>query len=106
MEPMKEAFKKALDKTEIMPLGISLINNIEAKMISKPEEIKESLVLQLTQKVRWEESMRKLVSLGVDTFIEVGAGKVLAGLMRKIDRKLSIVSVFDSDSLEKACSIF
>jgi len=51
MEPMKEAFKKALDKTEIMPLGISLINNIEAKMISKPEEIKESLVLQLTQKV-------------------------------------------------------
>ncbi len=103
MKPMTAEFKTVLDQLDVRPLSIPLVNNIEADIISQPEDIKRSLLSQLTSWVLWEESIRKLVSLGVDTFVEVGTGKVLSGLVRKVDRKLTVLNASDAPSLSNVC---
>lgn len=69
--------------------------------MTKAEEIKENLVAQVYSPVLWEDSVRTLLQLGVDTFVEVGAGNVLSGLVRKIDRKVKVYQVSDRESAKK-----
>lgn len=98
MKPAADKFSSILDELTMDNAEIPVIANVTASPISKKEEIKELLIEQLYSSVLWEDSVQKLIDLGVDTFIEIGPGKVLAGLIKKIDRKVKIYSVYDEET--------
>lgn len=100
MEPAAAKLAETLSSIEVKQAITPVISNVTAQPVTQPEEIKEKLIEQLISPVRWEESIRTLLDLGVDTFIEIGPGKVLSGLIKKIDRSVSIYSVNDKASLE------
>jgi len=93
---MKEAahlFKVELDKVEFLAPEIDMVSNVTADYEKTSEEIKENLVKQLHSPVRWEESIRKIAQKGVDVFLEIGPGKVLKGLLRRIDASLKVYNI-------------
>jgi [acyl-carrier-protein] S-malonyltransferase len=102
MEPAAEKFKAVLDHIPIRDAKIPVIANIDAEPETNAEDIKVKLIRQLYSPVLWEDSVVKMISLGVDTFVEVGPGKVLSGLIRKIDRNVKTFAVQDMESLEAA----
>ena len=73
-----------------------MVSNVDARPHADPEEIRALLVQQVLNPVRWEDSVRYLLEGGVETFYEVGPGKVLKGLMKRIDRKKEVISVNDT----------
>ena len=75
------------------PPKIPVISNVDAAAHTDPEEIRQLLIRQVVSPVRWEDSVRRLVADGCDSFYEVGPGRVLRGLMRRIDRKISCQTV-------------
>jgi [acyl-carrier-protein] S-malonyltransferase len=84
MAPAADVMRDALDKVEIEPPAVPLVANVVAGPISDPAEIRARLVEQVTGVVRWRESMQWLAASGVTTFIEIGSGKVLSGLAKRI----------------------
>lgn len=82
----REAFAEVVALTPIHPPAIPVIGNVSGRPLTTPAEIREELVAQLTEAVRWTASMRYLVARGVERFIEIGAGTVLSGLMKRIER--------------------
>lgn len=84
MQPAAEGMAEALGQVDIGPPAVPLFANVSAERATKPEEIRESLVRQVTKTVRWRESVRNMVEFGVDSFVELGAGKVLTGLVKRI----------------------
>lgn len=84
MRPAAEAMRDALAEVAIAAPRVPLVANVHAAPISDPEAIRESLVMQVTGAVRWRESVEWMAANGVDRFLEVGAGKVLTGLVRRI----------------------
>ncbi|MGG4266339.1 ACP S-malonyltransferase [Peribacillus simplex] len=101
MKPAAEKLQGVLDEISLKQAQIPVISNVTAKPITAPAEIKEKLIEQLYSPVLWEDSVKSLLELGVDTFIEVGPGKVLGGLIKKIDRSVQILSVSDIETLTK-----
>ncbi|MGE8079195.1 ACP S-malonyltransferase [Peribacillus loiseleuriae] len=101
MEPAASKLQSVLDAIDIRDTFVPVISNVTAQPVTAANDIKEKLIEQLYSPVLWEDSVKTLISLGVDTFIEVGPGKVLSGLIKKIDRSVTIYSVFDADSLNK-----
>ena len=101
MKPAAEQLQKVLDEVSFRQAPIPVISNVTAEPITEPSEIKDKLIEQLYSPVLWEDSIKKLVELGVDTFIEVGPGKVLGGLIKKIDRSVNIHSVSNTETLHK-----
>ena len=100
MKPAAERLKNALDEVEMKDAAIPVIANVNAKSVTDREEIKQLLVEQLYSPVRWEDSVRELISLGVTHFIECGPGKVLSGLVKKIDRSVTVLPVYDEETLQ------
>ena len=84
MAPAAEAMAEALQNTPPRPPIVPLIANVSAAKATDPTEIRELLVKQVTAMVRWRECVNAMVELGVDSFVELGAGKVLSGLIRRI----------------------
>jgi [acyl-carrier-protein] S-malonyltransferase len=84
MQPAADAMAEALAKVTIRPPVVPLVANVLARPIRDPAEIVTSLVAQVTGTVRWRESVAFMASAGVGTFYEVGAGKVLSGLVKRI----------------------
>jgi [acyl-carrier-protein] S-malonyltransferase len=80
--------------------------NVDAALVQTAEKSCDALIRQVTGAVRWEECMRLLIAHGVETFLEVGPGKVLCGLMRQIDRARICLNVEDEASLQKAVNHF
>ncbi|PKG25203.1 ACP S-malonyltransferase [Niallia nealsonii] len=105
MKPAADKFASVLDEITMNDAKIPVIANVTASPISKKEEIKELLIEQLYSSVLWEDSVQKLIDLGVDTFIEIGPGKVLAGLIKKIDRKVKIYSVYDEETSSAVANV-
>ena len=101
MEPVVERLQKEFQSVSFGALRIPLVNNVDAEIVESPPEVKDGLLRQVPAPVRWEESMRVLMAEGCDTFVEVGPGKVLSGLLRKIDRSVTVLNVEDAESLEK-----
>lgn len=95
MEPALERLRTALAATEIRRPKIPVISNVDAQPHEDPEEIRQILIRQVVSPVRWEESMRYLLGQGFDEFYEIGPGRVLRGLMRRIDRKAVCHCVMD-----------
>ena len=93
MEYAKESFSEKLNSTNIKRAKIPVYANVTAKPVQEPEEIRELLIRQLVSPVRWEETIRNMISDGFDTFVEIGSGKVLQGLIKRIDRNVKILGV-------------
>ena len=85
MAPATEAFGEILENTFIQRARIPIVANVSAEPLEEPAEIRLELVAQITSPVRWVESVQYMAARGVDTFVEVGPGKVLRGLIRRID---------------------
>ncbi|WP_017753692.1 ACP S-malonyltransferase [Calidifontibacillus oryziterrae] len=99
MKPAAERFSQILDQIEIKDAKIPVIANVTAMEMSKQEEIKEKLIEQLYSPVLWERSVETMLAKGVDTFIEIGPGKVLSGLVKKVNRRVHTYAISDQESL-------
>ena len=89
MQPAGEAMQAALEKVELATPRVPLVANVLASEITNPQEIKQRLVEQVTGLVRWRESVQYMRSDGVDTLVECGSGKVLSGLVKRIDKEMA-----------------
>ncbi len=92
-----------LDAVELRNPEIPLVNNADAKFLDNVEEIKPSLIRQLSSPLLWEDSVKAMSASGVDLFIEVGPGKVLSGLIKRIV-EVKTMSIEDSKSMQDAVS--
>lgn len=102
MMPAQERLAEDLAGLEFHDLRVPLVTNVDASKISSGEEARDALVRQVSSPVRWHESVTYLVGQGVDTFVEIGPGKVLSGLVRQIDRTVKCLNVEDAASLRNA----
>jgi [acyl-carrier-protein] S-malonyltransferase len=102
MLPAQQRLAKDLAETHFAPLRIPLVTNVDVGVITSGEEARAALVRQVTLPVRWEDSMHELMEQGTTTFVEVGPGRVLSGLLRQIERSVHCVNVEDSKSLQTA----
>jgi len=93
MAPAAQRLAAALETIEVSPLRIPVITNVDAEANRDASKVKALLVRQVTERVRWEASVRTAVALGVGRAFEVGHGRVLAGLIKRIDRTLTVSSV-------------
>lgn len=105
MRPAADEFAADLARAEIAPPGVPVVANVTARPHGGPEEIRAALRAQIHSPVRWEESVRYLLGEGVGTFIELGPGKVLAGLVRRISREARIINIGDEPGLKEALAI-
>ena len=101
MQPAQDRLAADLQKLSFQTMQLPLVKNIDAEPTTDSVNARQALIHQVTGAVQWVNSMRKLMSLGVETFVEVGPGKVLCGLMRQIDRSKSCLNVEDEASLQK-----
>jgi [acyl-carrier-protein] S-malonyltransferase len=90
-----------LNKIDVKNLNTPLINNADAKAITDSSELKDSLVRQLSYPLLWVDSVMRMVEMGVDTFIEVGPGLVLSGLVKRINKDVKIFNVEDKKGIEQ-----
>jgi len=100
MAPAQQRLEVDLRKAAFANLRVPLVTNVDADSISTGEEARQALVRQVTMPVRWEESARLLIEEGVTSFVEVGPGRVLTGLLRQIERSVHALNVEDEKSLE------
>jgi [acyl-carrier-protein] S-malonyltransferase len=98
MKPAAEQLREVLDGMEMKDAEIPVVINVTAQPVSSASEIKDKLIEQLYSPVQWEDSVTKMIDLGVDTFIEIGPGKVLSGLIKKIDKTVKTYAVTDEES--------
>jgi [acyl-carrier-protein] S-malonyltransferase len=101
MAPAADIMQEALTKIDVTPPLVPLIANVTASPVQEPDIICRQLVQQVTEMVRWRESVLQMKKEGVDRLVEIGAGKVLGGLVRRIDREMSGVSISDPEGIEK-----
>ncbi len=101
MVPAGEKLGTELAKLEIMDPAIPVIANINAQVLATGAEVVNSLIKQVSSSVRWEETVQNMVNQGVTHFVEVGPGKVLSGLIKKISKEAVILNIEDQSSLEK-----
>ena len=101
MMPAQQRFWTAnLHAAQFHDLKFPLITNVDAEAITTGEEARDALIRQVTNPVRWLESVRDMIDSGVSVFVEVGLGKVLTGLLRQIDRSVRVFNVEDSATLQ------
>ncbi len=93
MRPAAESMAAALDRVTFVVPDMPVVQNINARLESDPEQIKSNLVAQMYGAVRWTDTIQKMLAEGVDTFVESGPGKVLSGLIRRIDRTVTMRTI-------------
>ena len=101
LEGAGEKLAKELENVEISDMNIPVITNVTAEYVENKDVVKELLKKQVSNSVKWEESVRKMIADGVDTFVEVGPGKTLSGFIKKIDKEIAVYNVEDIASLDK-----
>jgi [acyl-carrier-protein] S-malonyltransferase len=100
MKPAAERLERVFVETGFCDLRIPLVTNVDAELITSGIEARKALLRQVASPVRWSDSVKRLLEAGVTTFVEVGPGKVLSGLVRQISRQCQILNVEDSQSLD------
>lgn len=100
MEKAADKMEEALDNVNLRSPTVDLIANVTAEPVSKPDEIKKLLVKQVTGRVRWRETIHLMKELSIEKIVEIGAGKVLTGLNKRIDRDLNCLSIQTPDDIE------
>lgn len=100
MKPANEEFSAYLHDVKVQDAAMPVYANVSAAPVTDKAEVKQLLIEQLYSPVRFEQSIRHMMDKGVDAFVEVGTGKVLCGLVKKIDRKMNTFAVQDEASLK------
>ena len=93
MKNATEIMKIELEKTKFSNVDLKLVSNVTAKEITNKEELKKLLIDQIESRVRWRESILNIIQSGVNQFIEIGPGKVLSGLIKRIDKNIKINTI-------------
>jgi [acyl-carrier-protein] S-malonyltransferase len=106
MKPAQDRLEVDLNALKTYPPVYPVACNVEASLVSDELRARTTLVAQVTGSVKWLQCMRLLIEQGVETFVEIGPGKVLCGLMRQIDRSKTCLNVGDEASLAKALEQF
>lgn len=101
MKPAGDRLEKTLEDVPIGELKVPVVTNVEAAVNTSKEKVKGLLVAQVSRPVRWEESMRRMVEEGIEEVLEIGPGKVLSGLMKRIDGGVRISNVEDLQTLKR-----
>jgi [acyl-carrier-protein] S-malonyltransferase len=101
MKPAGERLEKVLEGIPIQDLKIAVVTNVEAEINRSKERVKELLVAQVWSPVRWEESMQKITGDGIEQTLEIGPGKVLSGLMKRINPRVETKNIEDIQTLKK-----
>ena len=99
--PMLKKAGEELAQVELSPLNVPYVTNVTAQQVTDISQTKELLAEQVSSSVRWQQSMENLIADGVDTFIEIGPGRTLAGFMRKISRDVTVYNVGTWADVEK-----
>jgi [acyl-carrier-protein] S-malonyltransferase len=102
MKPAQDRLASDLARLKFNEPRFPVITNVDARVTTAPDELRDALVRQVSAPVRWLESMQVLMLNRVETVVEVGAGKVLSGLMRQTNRDVKGLNVEDAASLEAA----
>jgi [acyl-carrier-protein] S-malonyltransferase len=89
-----------LDKVAVKDLNFPIVNNADAKFLRTAEELRPSLIRQISSPLYWEDSIRNMVADGFDTFIEIGPGKVLSGLVKRIAKDARVLNIEDGKSMQ------
>lgn len=100
---MKEAAERLaaeLQRVTFTAPAVPVVVNVTAAPVTDPEEIRELLVRQVYSPVLWQDSVEWLIANGVDTFVEIGSGSVLAGLIRKIDKTVKVIGINSLESVQ------
>jgi len=100
MKPAQDRLAADLEGLDFRSPAMPVVTNVDARATTAPDELRDALVRQVSAPVRWVDSMQLLVEQSVGTFVEVGPGKVLSGLMRQINRDVKMLNVEDAASLE------
>ncbi|MCG0995721.1 ACP S-malonyltransferase [Acetobacter indonesiensis] len=106
MRPAEDVMAEALHKAEIAAPIVPIIANVTASKATDADTIRDNLIKQVTGRVRWRESVEAMSSMGIDTFVEIGAGKVLSGLVRRIDPEVSSLSISTPADIEEFLKSF
>jgi [acyl-carrier-protein] S-malonyltransferase len=101
MKPAGARLEKVLEEISVKDLNVPVVTNVEAEINTSKERVKELLVAQVSSPVRWEESMRRMIKEGIEKVLEIGPGKVLSGLMKRIDLNVGTGNLEDLQSLKK-----
>lgn len=101
MRPAAQQLDAAISAIELQPASIPVISNVTAESVTDASQIKKLLVEQLYSPVRWEESIQQMIEQGATIFVECGPGKVLSGLVKKIDRSVTTYCVYDEVTLQQ-----
>ena len=96
MQPADDRLAEALNGVELTPPDIPVVSNVDAATHDNPDGIRRILVSQVLSPVRWEDSMRTMLDAGIDEFYEIGPGKVLTGLLKRVNRKIPCTPVNDA----------
>jgi [acyl-carrier-protein] S-malonyltransferase len=99
MKPAAEQLGEALSQVSLAEAQVPVVANVTARPVTSPDQIRRLLVEQVYSPVKWEESVSWLIGQGVDRFVEIGSGTVLAGLIKKIDRSVAVVSLNSLESI-------
>ena len=105
MQPAQDGLAPILQEIPFSAAKIPVVVNVDAALVSDGAQLRDALVRQVTGAVRWTQSMQLLIAAGVTTFVEVGPGKVLTGLLRQIDRSQKCAQVEDPTTLEKLLAV-
>jgi [acyl-carrier-protein] S-malonyltransferase len=100
LKPAGEKLADELENIEVKELQIPVVSNVNAQVIKNKYQVKQCLIEQVSSSVLWEDSIRHMIDMGVDTFIEVGPGKSLSAFVKKIDKNVAVFNVEDMQSLE------
>lgn len=104
MQKAGERLAEDLGKVNIGPLRMPIVNNADARFLRTASELRQSLVKQISSPLYWEDSIKNMAAEGCDTFIEIGPGKVLSGLVKRIGKDAKVLNVEDRKSMSDALS--
>ena len=105
MESAYVKLEKVLADMPIQSPRFPVISNVTGEKVKTPQEVRETLRDQVTGTVRWTDCMQRLIDLGCDFFIELGPGNVLAGLLKRTNREIAVISIGDGESVDKCCGV-
>ena len=105
MEKARENMESYIQYLDLLSPKLILVNNVGAAPLTETNKIKDSLVEQITNTVRWRESINNMCDLGVDNFIEIGAGNVLSGLVKRINKTVNSISIQNIENIENYINI-
>jgi len=102
MEPAKVGFAEVLDSVDLTMPGIPVVHNVDAAIATDTDDLRSKLLEQMARPVQWTRCMQAMIDAGVGEFVECGAGKVLAGLIKRIDRSIPVHNIENADAFDSA----